>query len=156
MSQTINTSNVGQHFLDFSIAFFNLIRSNYQQQGMVKANTLSFYTLVFLDNHRENPPTMSELAAVLGITKQQFTKIVNDLEEHCLVERIHNSKNRRLVYLKLSDEGIETLQQLKILMLNCTAQGLSDFSQEELSELEHCLETFSRLMKKFKPQGLEK
>ncbi len=156
MSQTINTSDVGQHFLDFSIAFFNLIRSNYQQQSMIKANTLAFRTLVFLDNHRENPPTMSELAAVLGITKQQLTKIVNDLEEHRLVERIHNSQNRRLVYLKLSGEGIDTLQQLKILMLNCTAQGLSNFSEEELTELDNCLETFSRLMKKFKPQCLGK
>ena len=51
-------------------------------------------------------PTMSEMALQLGITKQQLTKLINDLEEKNLVRRQHGSRNRRHVYLMITPEGI--------------------------------------------------
>ena len=96
---------VGEHFLDFTITFFNLAKSKYQQQNQIKANSVGFQALILLNQPGRSAPTMSELAARLEITKQQLTKLVNDLEEKDLVRREHDSRNRRQVYLYITPTG---------------------------------------------------
>ena len=149
MNETIDVREIGEHFLDFAIGFFNHTKEQFQQQSKVKANTLAFQVLIFLDHRGENSPTMSELAAEVGVTKQQLTKIVNDLEDQQLVSRIHDSKNRRHVYLKITSDGIQSLQQLKEYMLSSALSRLSSFTPQELQELDRCLTTLSHLMRKF-------
>lgn len=149
--QTPDYRIVGEHFLDFTIAFFNLAKCKYQQQNQIRANSVGFQALILLNQPDRPAPTMSELAAQLGITKQQLTKLVNDLEEKEMVERRHDSRNRRQVYLNITPTGSAIVRQLKETMLSCTVAGLSDFSDEELKQLDHCLVTFSGLLPKFNP-----
>ena len=40
---------VGEHFLDFTITFFNLAKSKYQQQNQIKANSVGFQALILLN-----------------------------------------------------------------------------------------------------------
>ena len=93
---------------------------------------------------------MSFLADEMGITKQQLTKLVNDLEAMGLVKRIHDEKNRRQVYVTLTDEGRNEFEEVKQAMLACTVSGLREFSPEELELLEDCLEKLIPLLEKFK------
>ena len=83
---TPDSRTVGEHFLEFIISFFNLAKGRYQQQNQIKANSVAFHALVVLNQPGRPAPTMSELASELEITKQQLTKLVNDLEEKQLVE----------------------------------------------------------------------
>ena len=92
---TPDSRTVGEHFLEFIISFFNLAKGRYQQQNQIKANSVAFHALVVLNQPGRPAPTMSELASELEITKQQLTKLVNDLEEKQLVERQHDHRNRR-------------------------------------------------------------
>lgn len=149
--KTPDCRTVGEHFLDFTIAFFNLAKSKYQQQNQIKANSVGFQALIILSQPGRPAPTMSGLAAQLEITKQQLTKLVNDLEEKQLVRRQHDSKNRRLVYLEITPTGACIVKQLKEAMLNCTVAGLSGFSDEELAQLDDCLMKISGLLSKFNP-----
>ena len=80
-------------------------------------------------------PTMSFLADEMGITKQQLTKLVNDLEAMGLVKRIHDERNRRQVYVTLTDDGRNEFEEIKQAMLECTVAGLKDFSEDELEQL---------------------
>lgn len=144
---------VGEHFLDFTIAFFNLAKSKYQQQNQIKANSVGFQALILLNQPGRSAPTMSELAARLEITKQQLTKLVNDLEEKDLVRREHDSRNRRQVYLYITPTGAAIVSQLKEAMLSCTVAGLSGFSEQELKELDNCLTRLSGLLSKFNPDA---
>ena len=140
---------VGEHFLDFTITFFNLAKSKYQQQNQIKANSVGFQALILLNQTGRSAPTMSELAARLEITKQQLTKLVNDLEEKGLVKREHDSRNRRQVYLYITPTGAAIVSQLKEAMLSCTVAGLAGYSEEELAELDDCLIRLSSLLEKF-------
>ena len=151
MEHNANLSEIGSHFLEFSIHFLKTAKSQYQQQNQIKANTLAFHTLLFLDEKSGHLPTMSEMAAELDITKQQLTKLINDLEERQLVCRIHDSKNRRQVYLSLTLEGEKSLSQLRELMLSRTMECLKNFSPKELEEFDDCLMRLAGLMKKFHP-----
>ena len=86
----------------------------------------------------------------MGITKQPLTKLVNDLEAMGLVKRIHDEKNRRQVYVSLTDEGKDEFEEVKQAMLACTVAGLKGFSVDELGQLEDCLEKLIPLIEKFK------
>ena len=99
---------------------------------------------------------MSELAGQLHTTKQQLTRLVNALEEKNLAKRSHDTKNRRLVYVSITPEGIDAMEQLKESMLEATKEGLSSFTPEELAQLSQCLDTLSALMPRFNPDSLEK
>lgn len=146
---TPDSKTVGEHFLEFTIAFFNLAKGRYQQQNQIKANSVAFHALILLNQPDSPSPTMSELAAALEITKQQLTKLINDLEEKQLVQRIHDQKNRRQVYLSITPTGSQIVGQLKEAMLRCTVEGLSAYTDEELAQLDQCLVTLSGLLGKF-------
>ena len=113
----INLNQVGCHFLDFAVHFFTLSKGHFRQQNLVKANSLAFNTLVTLNELADSCLTMSDLASRLEITKQQLTKLVNDLEEKDLVNRIHNPQNRRQVYIRITDHGCTLLKVLREEML---------------------------------------
>lgn len=145
----VGVGSVGIHFLEFAVAFLTLAKCQYQRDTDVKVNSLPFFTLVALDNWAEEDYTMSELAEKLQITKQQFSRLINDLEEKGLVERIHDKENRRRVYIRICDLGREMMEDLKQDMLNCTLQGLRSYSVAELAEMDFCICRLTKLMEKF-------
>lgn len=143
---------VGEHFLEFTNTFFNLAKNKNPQHKQVRANSVAFHALVLLNRPDRPAPTMSELAAEMEITKQQLTKLVNDLEEKNLVQRQHDRQNRRQVYLTITPTGTQIICQLKEAMLECTVSGLSCYTPEELAEMDHCLLRLSSLLSRFNPQ----
>lgn len=140
---------VGVHFLEFAVAFLSLAKCQYQQENIIKVNSMAFYALVALDNWANEDFTMSELADKLQITKQQLSKLINDLEEKQLVERIHDKTNRRRVYIRICVKGHEMMDDLKYHMLESTIQGLKNYSKEELREMDDCICRLIQLMEKF-------
>lgn len=109
-----------------------------------------FQVLFILSMPEYTQPTMSFLADEMGITKQQLTKLVNDLEAMGLVKRIHDERNRRQVYVTLTDDGRNEFEEIKQAMLECTVAGLKDFSEDELEQLGDCLERLIPLLEKFR------
>ena len=132
-------SSAGLKFMDFAIRFFNMAKCQYQQQNQVKANKAGFQVLFILSMLEYTQPT-----------KQQLTKLVNDLEAMGLVKRIHDERNRRQVYVTLTDDGRNEFEEIKQAMLECTVAGLKDFSEDELEQLGDCLERLIPLLEKFR------
>ena len=143
-------SSAGLKFMDFAIRFFNMAKCQYQQQNQVKANKAGFQVLFILSMPEYPQPTMSFLAEEMGITKQQLTMLVNDLEAMGLVKRIHEERTRRQVYVTLTDDGRNEFEEIKQAMLECTVAGLKDFSEDELEQLGDCLERLIPLLEKFR------
>lgn len=141
--------SVGIHFLEFTVAFLSLAKCQYQQDHLVKINSTAFYALVALDSWADSDYTMTELAEKLQITKQQLSKLINDLEDKGLVERIHDTANRRRVYIRISEAGRTVMEDLKCHMLDCTLTGLNSYTVEELADMDQCICRLTRLMEKF-------
>ena len=57
---------VGEHFLDFTITFFNLAKSKYQQQNQIKANSVGFQALILLNQTGRSAPTWKKKALSKG------------------------------------------------------------------------------------------
>lgn len=150
-----NIDTVGVHFLEFTVAFLTLAKCQYQQENVVRVNSMAFYALVALDNWADEDYTMSELADKLQITKQQLTKLINDLEDKQLVERIHDTANRRRVYIRISEFGREMMEDLKRHMLDCTLRGLRSYNSDELADMDYCICRLTELMEKFNTEAYE-
>ena len=131
--------NTGIHFLEFALGFLSLAKCHYQPSQDMKVNSLPFFALIALDSWADQDYTMSELADKLSITKQQLSHMIKVLEERGLVERIHDTANRRRVYIRICDSGREMMNQMKQEMLSSTLFGLRAYTPEELASMDECL-----------------
>lgn len=140
----------GNAFLDFTILFYTMTKCMYRHENQIRAHSLAFQALLDLNRLPPDKPsmTMSELAEDLKITKQQLTKLVNDLEEKNLAARFHDRTNRRLVNVSITPEGQALLRQLKSDMLRTTFQAFSDLSPSEVELLGNALSSINPLITK--------
>ncbi len=81
----------------------------YQRQGMMRIwqdrslSKLHLHVLTLLDHH--GPLPMSRLAALVGVSVSNMTGIVDRLEQHGMVERIRDDRDRRLVLVRATRTG---------------------------------------------------
>lgn len=139
---------IGEEFLTFTLAFHQIFKNKFQKKYGVKANSLAFHALMLLKSLDEQPLTMSALAGQLDITKQQLTRLINVMEEQGLVERSHDTRNRRQVYVQVTDKGRRIVSELCEQLLLDMVQSLSSLEEQELSELRVSVSSLSRLLEK--------
>ena len=75
------SGHAGTHFLEFAFSFLTFAKCQYQSANHIKINSLPFFTLSVLADQKDENYTMSDLADKLQITKQQLSKLINDLED---------------------------------------------------------------------------
>ncbi len=140
----------GKIFLEFAILFYTTAKNMYRHENQIRIHSAAFQALIDLSDLPPDRPamTMSELADDLRITKQQLTKLVNDLEEKQLVERFHDKANRRLVNVSITAEGRTLLEQLKADMLQTTLLAFADLTDGEILELENAFTDIKPLILK--------
>ena len=68
-----------------------------------------------------------------------LTRVIDQLEERGLLERVRRGADRRKVDLELTDAGRKTVEGLIPLVVDKLNLALIDFSREEVSELKRLL-----------------
>lgn len=89
-------------------------------------------TLVRVEEHQ--PVRPGQLAALEGISPSTLTRLIATLEELGLIERLTDPMDGRVSYLRLTDRGRESLEQMRgrrtaQLMQRLTALGEADRDQ---------------------------
>ena len=143
-----------REFLEFSVNFHQIFKSKFEKTCGIKANSLAFHALMMLQSLNEQSLTMSALAEKLDITKQQLTKLINMLEEKDLVERFHDQKNRRQVYIQITGEGRQAIGALCGELLQAVAENFTALDDGELMELKEALRTMKKLMGKLEQREI--
>ena len=143
-----------REFLEFSVNFHQIFKSKFEKTCGIKANSLAFHALMMLQSLNEQSLTMSALAEKLDITKQQLTKLINMLEEKDLVERFHDQKNRRQVYIQITGEGRQVIGALGGELLQAVAENFTALDDGELMELKEALRTMKKLMGKLEQREI--
>lgn len=133
-------------FLDFMVDYYAMMRRHLVDENEYRMHSHSFSTLYALRTYRGCPVTMTKFADEMGITKQQLTKLVNDLEEKQYVVRSHNKENRRQVYIEITESGIQHLEKMLGGIVHEILTALSDFSEEDKRKIAECSELMSSLM----------
>jgi DNA-binding MarR family transcriptional regulator len=68
-----------------------------------------------------------------------LTRVIDQLEERGLLERVRRGADRRKVELQLTDEGRKTVESLIPLVVDKLNLALGDFSREEVAEFKRLL-----------------
>ena len=72
-----------------------------------------FHLLSMLDRHGDM--AMSRIAELLDVSLSNATGLVDRIEERGLVERVRVPDDRRVVHVRLTDAGVQLLQQVEML-----------------------------------------
>ncbi|MGZ6255797.1 MAG: MarR family winged helix-turn-helix transcriptional regulator [Candidatus Limnocylindria bacterium] len=89
--------------------------------------------MTLLETH--GPLPMSRVAELLGCGLPTATGIVSRMEEHGLVERQHDTEDRRVVTLRLSKEGANEISELQLSRRERMATALAHLSDPERDQL---------------------
>ena len=143
-----NDLAIARKFLDFMVDYYALMRRHLVDANEYRMHSHGFSTLYALRAYRNCPVTMTQFANEMGITKQQLTKLVNDLEEKQYVVRSHNKENRRQVYIEITDRGVQHLEQMLGEIVHEILTTLSGFSEEDKTKIAECSEIMSSLMRR--------
>lgn len=94
-----------------------LIRHGRRQMArhwsLTDVSTTHLHVLMVLDS--DGPVPMGRLAQTLLCSDPNATGIIDRMEERRLVERIRDEHDRRVVHVRITDEGRHTLEELQTL-----------------------------------------
>ena len=108
--------------------------------GMKSPFSPTIAVLVMVRKH--GPISMSTVAEALSYSKQNLTKIVDQLVREGYVERLPDPSDRRVLKICLTEHGKMFMAERREKMKNRLVHDLSDLSDEEL---EYLYETFERV-----------
>jgi DNA-binding MarR family transcriptional regulator len=91
------------------------------------------HLMTLLETH--GPLPMSRVAELLGCGLPTATGIVSRMEERRLVERMHDSEDRRVVTLRLAEEGAAEIRELQLTRRQRMATALAHLSDGEREQL---------------------
>lgn len=86
--------------------------------------------------------TSSELAEVFDVQKSAITAIIQRLWEKGLIERTRDEKDRRVVYLTLTDKGKDLYLQAEERIHTLVESLITQFDETEIKQF---IETFEKL-----------
>jgi DNA-binding MarR family transcriptional regulator len=83
---------------------------------------------------------LSEISRILNVSKAHLTAVTDTLDQKLLIERNRSENDRRVVNLKITPYGLETIKKLDTLKTNYFINKFENFSIEELDTLTNMLE----------------
>ncbi|MER5526177.1 MarR family transcriptional regulator [Streptomyces sp. NPDC002677] len=91
--------------------------------------------------HYETPPRMADLAERLEVVPRAVTTVVDGLEASGKVCRVPDPTNRRVTRIEITDEGRETLRELRAARRSAAEEILAPLSEEQREVLGGLLDT---------------
>ena len=118
--------------------FAKVLNENISKFGL---NLTDFSVLDLLFQKGEQ--TTQKIGEKILITSGSITYIVNKLEKMKLICRNKSEADKRITYIKLTEKGRETIFELLPLQIEKINEIFSDFSREDLINLNHLLKKFN-------------
>ncbi|CAM5256189.1 MarR family winged helix-turn-helix transcriptional regulator [Streptomyces aurantiogriseus] len=91
--------------------------------------------------HFSAPPRMADLAERLEVVPRAVTTLVDGLEASGKVRRVPDPTNRRVIRIELTDEGRETLRELRRARRSAAREILAPLTDVERAVLGELLDT---------------
>jgi DNA-binding MarR family transcriptional regulator len=102
---------------------------------------------------KQGPLPMTRVAELVGSGLPTATGIVTRMEERGLVRREHATRDRRVVLVSLTDEGISELQTLHLARRERMASAIAHLSEPERAELLSSIRSLRRGFERVDRQG---
>jgi len=120
----------------------------------LKFSKSEIFALLFLDKRHE--VTMTELVEYINSPMSTATGIVDRLVRNGYVKRDRSETDRRIVILKLTEEGNRFIKNLKDIISQYLDMVLNDLTEEEKEFLAHIvIKIVNNLQRKFDDNKVE-
>ncbi len=113
------------HRLNYSVLF----------PGLTNGEVFTLKTIAYCSDRSERGDAgvkVSEVAKTMRCMPSAVSRTLKTLEEKSLIQRFLNTEDRRNIYVKLTDQGEEKLQELDQIMKVFIDKVLGKMDQEEL------------------------
>lgn len=111
------------------------------------------YTLRYIYLHKRC--TSTELAEVFQVKKSAITAIINRLTEKELIKRTRDESDRRVIYLTLTDKGIEYYSKAEKNIQNLVKTFITSFDAQEIVSFIETYEKLNNILTNIKDCQLE-
>ena len=143
LMREVDVEQLSEDFLLYAVEYFAILQRNTTDLPNYRAHSQAFSLLYILRQTSGQP--MSHYVAVLGIPKQQLTKLVNDLEEKRFVSRRVNPADRRQTLLELTDQGRRFLDLVCRDLLRVIRGKMEEFPKEAWGKISDSVRFLSEL-----------
>ncbi|WP_010093800.1 MarR family winged helix-turn-helix transcriptional regulator [Ornithinibacillus scapharcae] len=106
--------------------------------------TDQFSTLHYILKHKDC--TSTDIANEFGVGKSAVTAQINRLYDKGLIERKRDERDRRVVYLYVTQKGLDFINQTETAIFEILGKYLSNFEKEEINAFIHSLEKLAKIM----------
>lgn len=131
---------------NFYIAFGGWMRYQYRNMEQDKCLTLTQFQVLFtIKNY--GLCTMSCLSSTIEVSKGTMTSMLNKLVEENYVERSGSPKDRRNVYVSLTEKGEEKVNYMKEKLLKAIGETLAQLEENKKQEIHKGLEILTDVFK---------
>lgn len=117
------------------LAHKNKISKGFKHAEMMTMRIIQNDYLNHKDDEKYHGMKTSDLTKNLCITKPATSKILNALEEKSYIERSSNKEDRRVVYVKLTEEGNLYLEEQKRKFKDFTYKVVEKMGEEDTDNL---------------------
>ncbi|MEN2767777.1 MarR family winged helix-turn-helix transcriptional regulator [Ornithinibacillus xuwenensis] len=90
--------------------------------------------------------TSTDIANEFGVGKSAVTAQINRLFDKGLIERDRDDNDRRVIYLHVTDKGIDFVEFTEKALFSELEKYLTNFDQEEIYTFIHSLEKLAKVM----------
>lgn len=98
--------------------------------------------------HQKEGSSMTQLAKTIRISKQQLTPLISKLEEHNYVMREPDTDDKRLVNLRLTEKGKETVSLRWEAFHRDLCDQMSRLDEEDRTDLAFAIGKITRILER--------
>ncbi|MED1468707.1 MarR family transcriptional regulator [Bacillus salipaludis] len=96
--------------------------------------------------HKSSTCTSTELAEVFEVKKSAITAIINRMWEKGLIQRTRDENDRRVVYLTLTEKGIDLFEQTEDRIYKLVESLITQFDETEIKQFLNTYEKINRIL----------
>ncbi|CAH2713030.1 hypothetical protein BACCIP111895_00163 [Neobacillus rhizosphaerae] len=110
------------------------------------------FTLRYI--HQSGECTSTELADAFQVNKSAITAIINRMADRGLIQRTRDENDRRVVYLTLTDEGINLYQNCQEKVTLLVESIITQFNETEITTFINTYEKLALILDNMKQEEL--
>nr|WP_157872748.1 MarR family transcriptional regulator [Desulfoscipio gibsoniae] len=134
----------GEKLIEFDILFQELVRdSSCQLKGLLNdlVTPTQFYLLKLIATH--DNCKAADIAHILDISPAAATTILDRLYKNGWIERARSDKDRRIVWLKVTEDGKKLLSDIEAKRFQLLVKQFDNITE---GEIENICEVFKKIL----------
>lgn len=139
MSQ-LSIKELVDRYIDLTFAVHKKGESLVKEQLQSELSNDQFYTLKYI--YKTENCTSTELAKVFDVKKSAITAVITKLWDQDLIERTRDQNDRRVVYLTLTEAGLELYKKTEERIYNLVESIITQFEEQEIKQF---IETYEKI-----------